>query len=111
MVKAKNPPGMLQRVQQAVHPRRGNRQRPAASTLPGRPGRLKAQVKHALPHGQPLPRRGLQQLHPCVIVSRTDVLDIPRPAMEGVHDLHGHRTRRRLHRPDIRHRASLRARD
>lgn len=41
----------VQRLQ-AVHPRRGGQQRSAA---PGRPGRLHAQLKHALPRGQPLP--------------------------------------------------------
>lgn len=38
---------------------------------------VQAQVKHALTRGQPLPRRGHQQLHLNVIVSRADVLDIP----------------------------------
>jgi len=66
-----------------------SRQGTATGTLPGRSNRLKAQVEHAPSRGQPLPRRLLQQLHLHVIVSRADVLDIPRPAMGGVHDLHG----------------------
>src|ERR1022692_3094173 len=50
----------------------------------------------------------LQQLQPSLVMSRADVLDIPRPAMRGVDDLHRRRARRRLHGPHIRHRASLR---
>jgi hypothetical protein len=76
---------MLQRVQQAAHPRRGDRQRPA------RRPRIQAQVQHALTGREPLPRRRLQQLQPGIIVGRADVLDVPRPAVGGVHDLHGRR--------------------
>jgi hypothetical protein len=75
---------MLQRPQQAVHPRRGDRQRPAAL-----PAGLHAKIKHALPGCQPLPRRRLQQLQLQLIVSRAQMLDIPRPTAGGVHDLHG----------------------
>ncbi|WP_206785055.1 hypothetical protein [Amycolatopsis sp. MtRt-6] len=35
--------------------------------------------------------------------STTDVLDVPRPATRGVHDLHRPGPRRRLHRAHIRH--------
>ena len=71
---------------------------------------IQAQVKLALPGRQPLPRRGLQQLQLRVIVRRADVLDLPRPPPRGVHDLHRRRARRRLHRPHIRHPATLRPR-
>ena len=46
-----------------THPRGRDRQRPAARTPPAGPGALQAQVELALPGGQPLPRRGFQQLH------------------------------------------------
>ena len=36
-----------------------------------------------------------------------DVLDLPRPAVIGVHDLHRRRARRRLHRAHIGHPATL----
>ena len=72
-----------QRIEQAAHPRRGDRQRPA------RRCGVQGQVKLTLPGRQPLPRRSLQQLQLRIIVGRADVLDIPRPAMGGVDDLHG----------------------
>jgi dienelactone hydrolase len=59
-----------------------------------RPGALKAQLQPALPCGHPLPRRGLQHPHLDVVLSRADVLDVPRPAVRRKHDLH--RKRRRL---------------
>jgi len=61
---------VLEGIEQAAHPRRGDRQRPA-----GRSG-IQAQVKLTLPGSQPLPGRRLQQLQLHVIVSRADVLDI-----------------------------------
>jgi hypothetical protein len=76
-------------------------QRPASRTG------IHAQVKLTLPRGQPLPRDGSQQLQSRVIVSRADVLDLPRPPVRGVYDLHRRGTRRRLHRPHIRHPATL----
>jgi hypothetical protein len=79
-----------------------NRQRPVSRS------RIQAQVKLTLPGSQPLPRHRLQQLQLRVIVSRADVLDIAGPATGGVPDLDRSGTRRRLHRPHIRHRASLR---
>ncbi len=66
-----------------------------------------AQVKLTLPRGQPLPRSSLQQLQLPVIVSRADVLDLPRPPVPGVHDLHRRGTRRRPDRPHIRHPVTL----
>ena len=74
-VEPQHPVGMLQRIEQAVHPGGGDRQRPARALR-----RLQAQVKLTLPGRQPLPRRSLQQFQLHVIVSRADVLDIPRPA-------------------------------
>jgi hypothetical protein len=74
---------MLQRPQQADHPRRGDRQRPAAL-----PAGLHAKIKHALPGCQALPRRRLQQLRLHLIVSRAQMLDIPRPTAGGVHHAH-----------------------
>jgi hypothetical protein len=82
----------------------GDRQRPAGRS------RIQAQVKLTLPGRQPLPRRGLQQFQFRIVMSRADVLDVPRTAMRGVHDLHSRRARGRLHRPDIRHRATLQSR-
>jgi hypothetical protein len=60
-----------------------------------------------LPGGQPLPRDGLQQLQ-LGIMRGTDVLDLPRPAMAGAHDLRRDGARCRPDRPQIRHRATLR---
>ena len=53
---------MLQGLEQAAHPRRGDRQRPA------RRSRVQAQVKLALTGCQPLPRDGLQQLQLHIIM-------------------------------------------
>jgi hypothetical protein len=103
MIKAQHPPGMLQRVEQATHPRRRDRQRPARRTG------IQAQVQLALPGSQPLPGGRLQQLHLSVVMRRAEVLDIPRPAMRGVHDLHRGGARRCPDRPHIRHPATLRA--
>src|SRR5215472_17549833 len=94
--------GPGQGIEQAAHPRRGDRQRPA------RRSRIQAQVQLALPGGQPLPRDSLQQLQLHVVMCRADVLDLPRPAARGVHNLHRDGARRRLHRPHIRHPATLR---
>ena len=95
-VEAQHPPGVLQRVQQAAHPRRGDRQRPA------RRAGVQAQVQLALPGRQPLPRGRFQQLQLRVVMRRAEVLDIPRPAPRRMHDLHRRRARGRLHRPQIR---------
>jgi hypothetical protein len=76
----------LKGVQQVAHPRRGDRQRPAARAPPGRLGALQAQVKLALPSGQPLPCCGLQQRQLSIVVRGTDVLDVPRPTPRRVHD-------------------------
>ena len=103
-VKAQHPERMPQRVQQAAHPRRRDRQRPALRR------RIQAQLQLALPGCQPLPGDRLQQLQLAIIVRRADVLDLPRSPMRGVHDLHRDRARRRLHRPEIRHPATLRPR-
>ena len=54
--------------------------------------------------------RGLQQLHLGAAVRRPQVLDLARPTAGEVHDLHRRRARRRLHRPHIRHPATLRTR-
>jgi hypothetical protein len=99
---------MLKGIEQEVHPRRGNRQRSAASPLPGRVGLLQSQVQRALPGRQLLPRDCLQQLRLYIVMSRADVLDVPRPAMGGVDNLHRGRARRRPDCPHIRHWASLR---
>jgi hypothetical protein len=69
--------GVLKGIQQVTHPRGRDRQRPAASTPPGRPRRLQAQVKLTLTGGQALPGRSLQQLKLHVVMGRADVLDIP----------------------------------
>src|SRR5262249_22829914 len=73
-----------------------------------RPG-SQAQIQLTLPSRQPLPRDRLQQLQLGLIVSRADVLDLPRPAMRGVHDLNGHRPRRCPDRPHVRHSPTLRS--
>lgn len=64
-----------QRIEQAAHPRGGDRQRPSYRAS------IQAQVKLTLPGRRPLPGRRLQQLQLDVIVGRAEVLDIPRPAM------------------------------
>jgi hypothetical protein len=53
------------------HPRGGDRQRAA------RRSHGQAQVEFALASGQPLPRRGLQQLQLGTVVRGPEVLDIP----------------------------------
>jgi hypothetical protein len=63
-----------------AHPRRGDRQRPAARAPPGGLGALQAQPKLALTSSQPLPRRRFQQLQLSIVMGGPDVLDIPRPA-------------------------------
>jgi len=95
---------LRQGIEQTAHLRRDDRQRPASRS------RIQAQVKLTLPGRQPLPRRSLQQLQLRTIVGPADVLDLPRSVMERVDDLHRRGARRGLHRPHIRHRASLRPR-
>lgn len=68
-----------QGIPQVPHARGSDRQRPAASTPPGRLSRIQAQIKLALPGRQALTRRGFQHLQPGFVVSRSDVPDIPRP--------------------------------
>jgi hypothetical protein len=58
---------------------------------PARHSCLKAEVQLALPGCQLLPRGGLQQFHLSRGMRRPQVPDIPRPAVRGVHDLHGRR--------------------
>jgi hypothetical protein len=101
-IQAQHPPGTLQRVQQAPPPRRRDRQRPA------RRRGVQAQVQLTLPGRQPLPRDRLQQLQLTIVMRRADVLDLPRPAVRGVHDLHRDRARRCPDRPHIRHPPTLR---
>jgi hypothetical protein len=72
-----------QRIQEAAHLRGDDRQRPA------RRPRIKSQVELALPGGELLPCSRLQQLHLSWGMRRAQMLDVPRPAMGGVHDLHG----------------------
>jgi hypothetical protein len=50
----------------------------------------------------------LQSLQRRLIVSRPEMLDLSRPAPRGPHHLHCNRTRGGLHRPHIRHQATLR---
>jgi len=103
LVKAQRPVSALQRIEQAAHPRGGDRQRPA------RRGGVQAQVKLTLTGRQPRPGRGLQQLHLSAAMRRPQMLDLPRPPAGGVHDLDSRRARRCLDRPHIRgHRATLR---
>ena len=74
-----------------------------------RRGGVQAQVKLTLTGRQPLPGRGLQQLHLSAAMRRPQMLDLPRPPAGGVHDLDSRRARRCLDRPHIRgHRATLR---
>ena len=88
---------LRQGIEQTAHLRRDDRQRPASRS------RIQAQVKLTLPGRQPLPRRSLQQLQLRIIMSRADVLDLPRPAPVGVHDLDRDRPAGGLHRPHVRH--------
>jgi len=92
----------LERVEQTAHPRRGDRQPTAAR-------RLQAQAEFRLPGRDPLPPRGLQHLHPGLVVRRPQVLDLPRAPPRRPHDLHRRRARLRPHRPHIRHQPTLRA--
>src|ERR1035441_9814380 len=71
-----------------AHPRRGDGRRAAAGSPVWRARWAQAQVKLALADRQPLAHRGPEHLELNVIVSRPDVIDIPRPASGRVHDLH-----------------------
>jgi hypothetical protein len=46
----------------------------------------RAEIQRALPGRQPLRRDGLEELQLGLLMRRPDVLDLPRPAMVGVHD-------------------------
>jgi hypothetical protein len=94
--KAQHPVRSLERINQVPHPRGRDRQRPAPASA-----ETEAQIQHALPGGQPLPRDRLQQFQLGVIMRGPDVLDLPRPAMVGVHDLHRYGARRRPDRPHV----------
>jgi hypothetical protein len=74
-----------------------------AGPRPGRP-----EVKLQLPGREPLPGSGLQRLQLCVIVRRADVLDLPRPAPRGSHDLNRGLPRRGRHCANVRHPTRLR---
>ena len=63
--------GAQQGIPQMPHPRGRDRQR-----APGVSIRLQAQIELALPGRQPLPRRGLQQLHPGVVMRRPQMVDL-----------------------------------
>jgi hypothetical protein len=102
VVQAQDPVAPAGRVQQAAHPRGGNRQRP------GRPGIVQAEAWFQLAGRDPLPGGGLQRLQLSVVVRRPDVLDVPRTAPRGQHDLHRGGARLRLHRPYVRHPLTLR---
>jgi hypothetical protein len=102
---------MRQGIPQVTHPRGGDRQRATARTPLGGLGALQAQVELVLASDQALTRGGLQDLQLSLVMGRPDVLDIPRPPPGGVHDLHGRRSRRGLHRAQVRgHEPTLRAR-
>lgn len=105
VLQAQGPVGVLQRVEQAAHPRRRDRQRPGPGSL-----RPQAQVKLALPGRDPLPPGGLQCLQLRLVVGRAEVLDVPRPPPRRPYDLDRRRARCRLHRPHVGHRATLRPR-
>jgi len=85
-----------QGIPQMPHPRGRDRLR-----APGVSIRLQAQIELALPGRQPLPRRGLQQLHPGVVMRRPQMVDLAGTAAGGIHDLHRRGARGRLHRPQI----------
>ena len=95
-----------QGIQQVTHLRGRDRQRPAFATAETR-----AKAKDALPGGQALPRDGLQEFQFAIVMRRPHVLDVSRFPPRGVHDLHRRRARGRLHRPHIRHPATLRPPD
>ena len=59
-------------------------------------GAPQAEVELVLPGCEPLTSHRLQQLKLRVVVGRTDVLDVRRPAPRGVHDLHRRGPRGRL---------------
>ena len=102
VIEPENPVCLLEGIHQVAHLRGGDRQRPAAR-------RLQAQVELGLPGRDPLLRRCLQGLQRRVIVRRPEMLDLPRSAPRGPHDLHRGRTQRGLHGPHIRHQATLKA--
>lgn len=52
---------------------------------------LQAEVQLALASCQLLPPSGLQQFHLSRVMRRPQMLDIPRPAVRGMHDLNGRR--------------------
>jgi len=53
------------------------------------------------PGDDPLPRRGLQQLHLGAATGRPEVVDLAGTAAGGIHDLRRGGTRGRLHCPHI----------
>jgi hypothetical protein len=62
-----------QGIQQVLHPRGRDRQRPARAP----PAEAGPEVQLALPGRQALPRDGLEDLQFGVVVGRADVLDVP----------------------------------
>jgi hypothetical protein len=60
-------------TQQVAHPRRGDRQRATRRRV------AQAQVEFALASGQALPRRGLQHLHPGIVMRGPEMLDLRHP--------------------------------
>ena len=93
--------GAAERVPQVPHPRGRDRQRPTTSTG------VQTQIELALTCGQALSRRRLKKLELRLVVSRPDVLNIPRPPPRRMHDLHRGSPRRRLHGAHVRHQHSL----
>ncbi|MDP4511101.1 hypothetical protein Q9G87_54835 [Nonomuraea sp. G32] len=75
--------GAGQGIPQMFHPRAGDLQRPARGRAVIQP-----EIQLLLPSSQPLTRDGLERLQLGVVVRGSDVLDLPRPAARGVHDLH-----------------------
>ena len=91
-----------QRLPQMPHPRRHNLQRPQGS------GRVQPEVELILAGGKPLSTGRLERRKLSIIMSRADVLDIPRPTPRRMHDLHRRRPRRGPNRANIRHSGRLR---
>src|SRR5690606_41731129 len=68
-----------------------------ASTTLFRSDEVQAEVELGLPGGETLPRHRLERLQRRVVVRRADMLDVPRPAARGMHDLYRPGPRGGLH--------------
>jgi hypothetical protein len=73
-------------------------------------GGAQPEIEGALALGQSLAGGGLERFDLAIVMSRAQVLDLARTAPRGPHDLHRGCPRSGLHRADVGHHSTLRAR-